>query len=188
MKYWKFFITALTALAALLVLMVNIKPVIAYFTTYAQSQGGQEICFDGEEEINVEADGLSRYVTVTNNKVQPVFVRARAFAGSVYSLYYEASGWTDGGDGWWYADDPITKDSSTPVLTVKLQDIPQDKLEEVGNFNIAIVYESVIAVYSYDKATDTYTSSARWDETTDPERSDEDEASGSENDNGGEQS
>lgn len=163
MKRFRNLTIALTVLAAGLVLLVGVHASIAYFTTYAESEGGKEIHFGHSEELQEVVTDLSKAITITNKEnSQPVFVRARAFSGNAYTLTVSGAGWSAGNDGWYYYQDPLDAGESTSVLNAVLSGIPEEDLQEGTQVNVAVVYESTLAIYEYQEATDSYRVYADW--------------------------
>ena len=73
----------LTALAVILVLGAGIHNIWAYFTTYAEAQGGYVIELGDKTEIKEEfADWTKKVVIRSSEDSQPVFVRAKVFCES----------------------------------------------------------------------------------------------------------
>ena len=141
----------LAAIAAVLVFSAGIGGTWAYFSTTMRAVGSVPIDIGTSTEIE-EPDVINwvKHVIIRNEEnSQPVFVRVQAFAGSQYTLTYSGEGWTDGGDGWWYWDEPLAADSSTGELLVAIGNVPADV--QVGdNFNVAVVYESTPVQYEAD--------------------------------------
>ena len=179
----------LTSLALLLVLATGIRSSLAYFTSYAQSEGGETVQLVHWEEIHEEVTDLSKAITITNPEydpengrpTQPVFVRARAYSGSEFPIVYSAGeGWRDGGDGWWYYDVVLKPGDTTTVLTAALEDIPVDDNGAIlfedseGNVievdqnqvNVVVVFESTLALYKYQED-GTYKPFAFWGNISD---------------------
>ena len=174
----------LASLALLLVMAVGVRTSIAYFTTYAQSEGGETVQLVHWEEIEEDVDGLSKAITIRNpaydpengKPTQPVFVRAKAQTASVFPITYSGgAGWRDGGDGWWYYDEVLKPGDATTVLNAGLVDIPVNEdgaflfKDEAGNVievdqnqvNVVVVFESTLALYEYQED-GTYVPFAYW--------------------------
>ncbi len=155
----------LAVLVLAVVLTAGIKKAWAYFTTYAEAAGGYTIELGDRTEVKEEFDQWVKHVVVTADadSKEPVYIRARAFCGSAYTLdYSDASGkWTPGGDGYYYYSDVLKAGESTEELLVHIGNIPKDA--EVGDsFHVAVIYES--APLRYDEEGNPY---AGWDEILD---------------------
>lgn len=152
----------IAAAAAGLVLAAGVGSTIAYFTTYAESAGGYTISLGDREEINETVVDMTKHVTISSKEdSQPVFVRVRAFTGSIYNLVYSGSGWTDGGDGWWYYNETVPGGGTTSELVVNINNVPEDNKDD-DSINIAVVFESTLAIYKYNSAADSYEAYADW--------------------------
>ena len=103
----------------------------------------------------------TKRLTITNDSLQPVYVRATAFSGSGYPLSYsDASGlWVDGGDGYHYYSQSLparqetaegTVASRTSELEVKITFPVDEEVEDGDGFNVVVVYESVPVRYDGD--------------------------------------
>lgn len=159
----KFNILAAT-LAVLLVLGAGIGSAMAYFTTYVRAEGGMVIHLGDREEITEEFSNWTKHVVITSDQEsQPVYIRARGYAGVQYDLTYSGSGWTDGGDGWWYYSEIVPGGGSTAPLDVKIDNVPKNA-KNGDSFNVAVVYESTLV--RYDAEGNPY---ANWDEILDAE-------------------
>ena len=144
MKKW-----ILPLLVMVLLLSAALKPALAYFTTYSWAKGGHTVHQESRTKIEEDFSKWTKNITVTNTEGEPVYVRARAFAGSAYALIYSGDGWSDGGDGWWYYDSPVAAGEKTASpLSVKIENIPKAEMD--AGFNVAVVYESTRVQYSAD--------------------------------------
>lgn len=140
---------AVFCLILMLVLSVSIQSATAYFTTFAEAKGG-EIVQMGGTEIRENFYNWTKHVVISNNEdSQPVYVRARALAGSQYPLSISGEGWYDGGDGYWYYDALLNAGESTPELIVMIDNLTEDPAED-ASFNVVVLYESVLASYNED--------------------------------------
>ena len=86
----------LAVLALVMVLGLGIGSAMAYFTTYVTAKGGMPIRLGDKTELDEKFDG-KKHLVVTNNGINPVFVRARAIVPNKYrpkneeSMYENAS-------------------------------------------------------------------------------------------------
>lgn len=156
----------LTALAVVLVLGAGLHNIWAYFTTYAEAQGGYVIELGDRTHFEERfSDWTKRLAVTSKTDSQPVYVRAKAFCGVEYSLVYEdAEGkWNlNEADGYYYYSDILYAGQSTSELLVKIDGIklqretdPQtgetiytnDSLEAGDQFNVVVIYESTPVRY-----------------------------------------
>lgn len=148
----------LVALALVLVLGASMGSAWAYFTANAEAAGGYPIRLGGRTDIGEDFSAWTKHITVSNEEGgQPVYVRAKAFSGSEYSLIYsDASGlWTPGGDGYYYYGAILNGGETTDELLVKIAGVPEDAdLEDAESFNVVVVYESTPV--QYDEAGNPY--------------------------------
>ena len=138
----------LVLLALVMILGAWITPALAYFTTYARAKGGYTVSLETHTEIDESYSDWKKTITVRNTEGKPVYVRARAFAGSDFTLSYSGENWHDGGDGWWYYDAPLAEGESSAALTAAIGNIPE--ADEGVTFNVAVVYESTPVQYKAD--------------------------------------
>lgn len=109
-----FLMMAVTALV--LVGTLKVGGAMAYFTTYSTASGSVQMNMGFTQTIpHEEVDSKGKHVSVENTGDYDCFVRVRAFAPSDITLSYqpEDSGWTDGGDGFWYYDQILPAGETT---------------------------------------------------------------------------
>ena len=153
----------LAVLAAALVLVMGIGSAFAYFTATTSAAGSITISLEPRTEIH-EPDVINgvKHIVITNEEdAEPAWVRAQVFAGaSAGELTVDGSGWTDGGDGWYYYDAILEPGGQTEELLVTISRLvdTEDAPEEGDNFNVVVVYESTLVLY--DEAGEAY---ADWD-------------------------
>ncbi len=159
-------ILAVLVLAA--VLTAGIGKAWAYFTTFAEAAGGYTIELGDRTEITEKFDQWVKHVVITadEDSKEPVYIRARAFCGSAYTVEYsDASGkWTPGEKGYYYYSDILNAGGSTDELLVRIGNIPKDA-KEGDSFHVVVVYESAPVRYQEDG-----TPYADWDEVLDSVR------------------
>ncbi len=132
----------------------------AYFTTYTSATGGYAVTLGSDTRIQEEYSDHTKRLVVSNEGAQPVYVRARAFSGSRYTLTYgsEDGRWQAGGDGYYYYSDVLQGASvgedgaeilaETSELLVRIE-FPVDA-EEGENCNVVVIYESTPVQYGPD--------------------------------------
>lgn len=140
----------LLGLAVALVLSAAIVPAAAYFTTYAEARGGYEIDI-APTDIEEEFYSWTKHVVITcDEDGQPVYVRARAYAGSQYELQYSGDNWSyNPSDGFFYYGPILNPGESTSELLVHIDNIPEDPSEN-DDFNVVVIYECTPVQYDED--------------------------------------
>ena len=140
----------LGVLAIVLVLCSTIGMSFAYFTTYASSQGGYVNM--SQPRIDEKFENKKKTIWITNSdNASPIFVRAKVFSGSEYELSYDTgANWTfNTSDEYWYYNVPLLGGERTTDLIASIDKIPEG-LKNGDEFNIVVIYESVLAVYNGD--------------------------------------
>lgn len=148
----KFVAIAMAAIIVVAALVTGVGKTIAYFTTYAEAKGSQEIILGDSTTVTEKFKDWVKSVTISNDAQpsQPVFVRVKAFSGSTYPLTYIGdANWSKGKDGYYYYALPLNPGESTTKLDVKIEGIP-DNPENGDNFNVVVVYESTPVFYDED--------------------------------------
>lgn len=141
----------LLCLALILVASASLRSAMAYFTTYTEAKVQYPIYF-GDTDIEEEFSDWTKHVVITSTAdAQPVYVRARAFAGELYKLVYSGDGWTEGNDGYYYYDKILYGGEKTAELQVKIENIPKSEDVEVGTkIQVVVVYETVPVQFGAD--------------------------------------
>ena len=126
----------------------------AYFTSYAEAEGGRPFTFEYVTELTESFDSWTKNVVITcSADSDPMYVRARAFAGADYKLTYTGDGWTEDDDGWYYCDAILqgdgTNPGSTAGLKIAISNVPTDAVEG-DSFNVIVVYEITPVMYDTD--------------------------------------
>ncbi len=141
---------ALFCLVIALVLTASLQTAMAYFTTYVEAKGSKPITIGGTD-IEEDFTNWTKHVVVTSSPdAPPVFVRAKAFSGSLYPLEYSGDGWAWREDGYYYYERVVEPGGKTTPLDVKIKDVPTDKVVDGETFNVVVVYESTVAKYNED--------------------------------------
>ncbi len=141
--------TAAFAVAVVLVTTSAVGMASAYFTTYTGAAGGRILHIGSGPDIEENFSGWTKTVIISNSADSgPVYVRARGFAGSEYSLVYldETGGWTAGEDGFYYYNSILNAGEITTALQVGISGIPEGE----ESFNVAVVYETTPVQYRAD--------------------------------------
>ena len=142
----------LAALAFVLTLTAAVGRGWAYFTTYTEARGSYTISLGDETTVEEDFSAWTKHVTIKNSDdSEPVFVRAKAFCGSEYSLMYsDASGkWTPNSDGYYYYSDVVPGGGSTESLDIKIENVPTD-VKDSASFHVVVVYETTPVLYHED--------------------------------------
>lgn len=139
-------VTAL--LACCLVVFSGVQNANAYFTTYVTAKGGYEVSWKHRERIDENFSDWDKYVTITSEEDSiPVYIRAKAFSGSTYTLTYTGADWTyNAADDFYYYNVPLKGGETTTALRISIDQIPLNP-REGENFNVIVIYESLPVQY-----------------------------------------
>lgn len=139
----------LFVLAITLVLCSTIGTSFAYFTTYVTAKGGYVI--KASPTITEPVIDKAKNITITNSAdASPIFVRVKVLCGEEFvdALTVSGDGWSyDETDQYYYYGSPLNGGESTQVLFAKIGNLPE-RIVDNEDFNIVVVYESVLAVYN----------------------------------------
>ena len=143
----------LFALLAVLILSASVHSAWAYFTTYATARGGYTI--EHKTRINEKFSEWKKHVSISNDKDSgPVYVRAKGFCGSAYTLNYGESSnkWSlNEKDGYYYYSDILFGGGNTEELVVEIGNIPENIANspdfDPADFNVVIIYETIPVLY-----------------------------------------
>lgn len=155
-KPYALVVSALFLVAVLCISTSAIGSAQAYFTTYCQAKGGNQLELGSTTEIDEEFGNWTKQVSITNTAAdgQPVYVRVKAFGPSTYPLTYDdgnTGAWSYGADGYYYFNGVLEPNQSAPTLNVRISGVPSavssggvaGAAPEVGdNFDVAVVYET----------------------------------------------
>ena len=134
-----------------MVMTAGIGKAWAFFTTYASAEGSITITLGDETEITEEFSNWEKRVTITSNAdSEPVYIRAKAFGSGNYPLVYSGNGWSLGEDDYYYYSEIVPGGGQTSVLSVKIENVPEEDLEDGTSFNVVVVYESTPVMYRED--------------------------------------
>lgn len=148
MKKAKYF---LVLLALVMVMTAGIGRAWAYFTTYASAKGVIPITLGDKTEIKEEFSRWEKRVTIVSDaNSEPVYIRAKAFGSGSYPLVYSGEGWTIGEDGYYYYNEIVPGGGHTSVLSVKIENVPTEDVEDGTSFNVIVIYESTPVMYRED--------------------------------------
>lgn len=134
----------LALLAVLLIGCSGLRSAGAYFTAYVVAEGGYPIRIGGSSDFTEDVSSWTKHLTVTcGEDSEAVYVRARAFCGSLYTLEYDTEGglWTPSEDGYYYYAEMLEPGQTTAVLHVHIAGVPEDP-EEGEQFRVIVVYET----------------------------------------------
>lgn len=139
--------TTLFTLVLCLALIAPVGVAWAYFTSYATTKGSVPLSLGAKTEITEDFSNWTKSVTISNSSDSvPVFIRAKAFSGTIYPLLFEGASWDLGKEGFYYYADPVAPGSATSVLKVIIEGAPSDA-QENDQFNVVVVYESTPVLY-----------------------------------------
>lgn len=158
MKKRKIILTAVSALAAGMILTARLGSAWAYFTTYTSASGSYTLQLGHETRIEETYSSHTKHLVVTNEGTGPVYVRARAFSGSQCVLTYEGEGWQSGTDGYYYYSSIVPGTASEQDGTVSKSQTTQldvqitfpENAKEGDDYDIVVIYESLPVQYGED--------------------------------------
>lgn len=144
-----YYVIAVLALAA--VMTAGVGKAWAYFTSYAQAEGGYVINLSDKTEITEKFSDWTKHVAVTSDQDSaPVYIRVKAFGGNLYPLQYVpavAGDWTKGeNDDYYYYNKIVRGGETTSELQIEILKIPK-KPEDGDTFNVIVIYESTPVLY-----------------------------------------
>ncbi len=139
--------------ALIMLVSAGIRPALSYFTTYVEAKGKVSISLEENGRIEERVEELKKSISITNTGEPAVYVRVQAFVAEKFKeneKYSSESGkWIDGKDGWWYYSDPVAPGAATDVLDYEITKLPEDLLNNPGQygFNVVVVYETAPVIY-----------------------------------------
>ncbi len=153
MKYKRYLLIAAAAL--LMIGAAAVSPAMAYFTDTHTASGMVTLSLgDSNVKPDESFDGMNKLITVTNTGDYAVFVRVKAIYGSNCTVTLDAassSGWSDGGDGYYYYASPLegkTGDASAGESSSQLKLIVAAKEDTTADsFNVIILEEATRVRY-----------------------------------------
>ena len=167
MKKRKYFPGVLALAAVCAVASAGIGKTWSYFTTYTEAAGGYPIQLGDRTDITEDFTEWTKHVTIANEPgSEPVYIRAKAFCGSQYTITYSGEGWTwNEEDGYYYYNYAVEGGKSTESLNLKIDGIPENP-EDLERFNVVVIYESTPVKYHEDGSAYTV-EETDWDEILD---------------------
>lgn len=147
---------AAAVVAAAMAAGISVGDARAYFTTYATARGGHEVTVGTGSQIKEGFSEWTKHVVLANTGDAPCYVRARAFAGSAYSLEHAGGGrWREGDDGYWYYGEILPPGGETEPLDIRIvlptvteTDMEGDPLPYTEDFNVVVVQECTAVLYT----------------------------------------
>ena len=134
----------LAAVMAAVLLCLNAGPAYGYFTANSRAEGTLVIAPLNIVPHETIAEREKQLIFSNEVNSTAAYVRARGFCGDDSALEYTAqSGWTDGGDGWWYYDPMLEPEQSTSALTIGFSRVIPESPRMNDSFNVVVVYESI---------------------------------------------
>lgn len=123
----------------------------AYFTTYVTAKGGYVVSWEHHEEMTETFSEWTKYVTIASKADSvPTFIRVKAFGDTKYDLKIMGNDWEyNPADDFYYYKKDLQGGQITTPLSVKISNIPVSP-REGDNFNVVVVYESIVAEYNQD--------------------------------------
>lgn len=138
--------TWIAAAALGLTISLSVGSAMAYFTTYAEAEGGYTVSIGSSTRTKEEFSNWTKHVQVENTGDTECYVRVKAFAGNQFQLSYsgEAGAWSQGDDGYWYYNQILQPGETTSELLIKIENIPE---EFKDSFNVVVVQECTKVLY-----------------------------------------
>ncbi len=143
----------LSGAALVLTVGLTVGSAMAYFTTYATSEGQVTLSLGfAQTEIEEKVVAGKKEIKLTNTGDQDCYVRLKALTGDVYKdsiIYSEQDGagkWTPGGavDGYYYYSDIVAAGQATTQIDISFA-FPEG--EDPAGFNVIIIQESTPVLY-----------------------------------------
>jgi len=155
MSHKKHILLAAAMAAALLCLIAG--HAYGYFTANSHAEGTLVIAPLNVVPHETIAERGKQLALTNEENSAAAYVRARGFCGDDSALQYTAeSGWTDGGDGWWYFDPVLEPGQSTSALKIDISAVLPENPKIGDSFNIVVVFESIRPEVGADGAKETF--------------------------------
>lgn len=171
---------AAAAMAAAMIAGITVGEARAYFTTYATAMGSHQITVGPESQIKEKFSEWTKHIVLANTGDAPCYVRAKAFAGSIYRLEYTGDGkWSEGEDGYWYYEEILPVGGETEPLDIRIvlptvteTDMEGNPLPYTEDFNVVVIQECTAVLYTengepyadWDAVMDSDRDSYEWEE------------------------
>ena len=130
----------LAATAMILAVGVSVGGAMAYFTDSASSTGGRKIGLEPEGKIVEKVDDNKKTISVENTGDTAIYVRVAIIGKSVAVV--PETGWTDGGDGYYYYADALAAGESTNKIVATVA------LTEDADQDVVVAQESCPAIFA----------------------------------------
>ncbi len=150
----------LAILVVVLICSSSIGTALAYFTANDEVKGVATLNIGNETEIKETVDKMEKTLSIKNTAAsgtKPVFIRARAYCTSDATLTYTGTGWSNTPDyaddsktGFYYYSSALYGQETAESLTIKITIDSTKEYEDGDEVNVAVVYESVPAVFDAD--------------------------------------
>ena len=131
----------LLVVALVLVLSMTVGLTMAYFSDSTEAEGGIPVTLGGQTTIIEKQNDDNKVIQIKNTGETDVVVRVAVYGPTEIS--YSGSGWTDGGDGYYYYDSILPAGGTSSKLTAKW-DVPEDLGDD---YAVVVIQESDQAVY-----------------------------------------
>ena len=131
----------LLVVALVLVLSMTVGLTMAYFSDSTEAEGGIPVTLGGQTTIIEKQSDDNKVIQIKNTGETDVVVRVAVYGPTEIS--YSGSGWTDGGDGYYYYDSILPAGETSSKLTAKW-DVPEDLGDD---YAVVVIQESDQAVY-----------------------------------------
>ena len=150
-------------IAIALLCIVSVPSALAYFYTYAQTEGTVTVTLSDKSDIEEKIEKGEKLISIkADENSDPVFVRVKYFAPSNATITVTKNeGWTEEGEFYYYnkpidgkADTETIKDVTDSTLNIKIER-PAD-MEEGETFDVVVLHEMTPALFSESEPSATY--------------------------------
>ena len=145
----------LAALSLGMVLSVSVGSAFAYFIDSKSAAGGYEVELGSNTELNEDAEGMQKAISVTNTGDSDAYIRVMVSAGGQQDLSISGDNWSEGTDGYWYYSEVVKPGETTSTLTADIEAYATYKDNGTGNqtkenadFDVLVSSESCPAIFA----------------------------------------
>lgn len=139
----------LIASILVLLMVVSVPSVLAYFSTYTSAKGTKVLSMRNETEMVETVEGNVKTVQIkASNNSSPVLVRVKAFSPDFVQLVPNlGANWVDGEDGYFYYELPISSGEQTSEIKFEVKTDTPSTTKPGDEFHVVIIYESTLQYY-----------------------------------------
>ena len=134
----------LVASILVLLMIVSVPSVLAYFSTYTSAKGTKLVSMKNETEMIETVEGNIKTVQIkASEDSSPVLVRVKAFSPDFVTLEPSlGQGWKAETDGFYYYQDAISAGQTTSKISFKVNTVTPETTKPGDEFHVVIIYES----------------------------------------------